>query len=420
MQKHQTLFQWKRDILPALLVIQSAISLKWVAGCALLGLSYFALDFLNAKDIKHSTDFAAYYAAAVIYLQKLGSIYDVDQYKAIQEAIFHQIVSFKKTYLEAPLPFLNPPQAILLFLPFGLMSFPMAYALWMVINATLSVVLAKLYASYFKIQTRLEIGLAFLLIIGNTFWYQAVAQGQLTLVLATALMMLLHAIRSNKPWLAAICLIVLAMKPHFFFLLVLPVFFSLPKRFFYFAFIVGIATGGLCMLLLSPDILQHYVAAIQKVNFVDKGYGADFSGMQNLRKALYYYFGFSLDSSLYISVSVLAATSVILTGIWAYYRPKADSAFFSVLLALTVSINIFLSPWLHVHDLLLMLTPAAILLQFLPLASKKAKLYVAILYILFITFYLGPCWIIFQMMIIVGLIWLTSCHVPFSKGVSQN
>jgi Glycosyltransferase family 87 len=161
---------------------------------AMLAIFVMTMAITSNFQNGNQTDFISFWAAAKLALQgNFAGIYDIEQHRAVQIAVIH---------LDGKMPFPYPPPYILAVLPFGLLSYPMAHAAWVILTASAYVAAArKLVAGSAWLALAFPPAIICGIIGQNSF-------------LAAAIMMLALAHVGPKPFKAGLIFGLLIFKPH--------------------------------------------------------------------------------------------------------------------------------------------------------------------------------------------------------------
>jgi hypothetical protein len=106
---------------------------------AMFAIFVVAMAIATNLNSGNQTDFISFWAAAKLALTgNFAGIYDIEQHRAVQIAAID---------LDGKMPFPYPPSYILAVLPFGLLSYPMAHAAWVLLTGTAYVAAARKVAA---------------------------------------------------------------------------------------------------------------------------------------------------------------------------------------------------------------------------------------------------------------------------------
>jgi hypothetical protein len=206
-----------------------------------------------------ATDFSVFSTAWWLILNGQGAaIYDVSAQTAAQH-----VVMGGAQFEGGLLAFLNPPHAALAGIPFGwlrqISSAPVAFASWTVLNLVLLVLLDR--------WLRITVGAG----TGSTRWivtfalvafypvFEVIKIGQLSILLAVAVLGLYRATLNSRPLAGAAWLLVISVKPQL--MLPLLVFLVIRRSFTllgYFA-LMSIMVGVVTAIVLGPMIWIDYL-----------------------------------------------------------------------------------------------------------------------------------------------------------------
>lgn len=301
--------------------------------CKLLAMLFvFVFTIALARNLiqPYSIDFASYWAAAVLALAgDPASAYNIEVHAAIQNGA---------APVHGGLPFAYPPPFLILLLPFGLLPYAVAAALWAMAT----------FALYFAIAKRLapEAGwmiAAFPAVLMNAILAQ---NGFLTAALLIAGLMLLP----RRPLVAGLVLGCLVFKPHLG--LLLPLAFAAARQ--WRAFVgAALSATGLLLLGLLMFGLESYSAWLAQAPFYAR-IVAD--GLVPWYKMASVYASLRLAGlpseaawTVHIVIALAAAGAV-----WRIWRSDCPMAAKGAALAAATAL---ISPYLYVYDTLILIIP---------------------------------------------------------------
>ena len=290
-----------------------------------------ASEFFWNAQTPTSRDFISFWGAAKLALAgNSAAAYDLETLHALQSSV--------ATFDDGKMPFPYPPAFLLLVLPFGLLGFPAAMALWS----------AATFVVYLSVTRRALPGAGWLPAAFAPVFATA-AIGQNGFVTASIFIGGLCLLRS-RPFAAGLLLGCLAIKPQLGVLLPLALLASTQWR-----AIAGAALSSLGVLLLG---LAVFGAATTEAWFAQMplygeiardglvGWGKLASVYAALRQA-----GLSADFALVIHCVVAIAAAAL---VWSVWRSEASHmAKVAVLAAATMLI----SPYLFIYDGVILAVP---------------------------------------------------------------
>lgn len=192
-------------------VVKVVLVLGFVVALLSASVELSAVDINSPQD----TDFLEYYSA---YRLITGgeNPYDPVRLLAVQQEL--------GANRDTPLMMWNPPWTLILLDPLLRLPLPISAKIWMVLNLTL--VLASVYLVFQSCDRRSRGAAAGLLVTGFSFFpiWNAVALGQVSVVLTFAVCVLLWALTEGRYGYAGLALAILSIKPHLTFLLAVAVF----------------------------------------------------------------------------------------------------------------------------------------------------------------------------------------------------
>jgi alpha-1,2-mannosyltransferase len=314
------------------------------------------------------------------------------------------------------LPFLNPPFAALLLLPFGLMPNDVSFILWDVVQFAILLISLWLLSPLLPGKSRYLLWLgafAFLPV------YQNLLEGQLSAILLLGITLFWRGMRMGAEVWGGAMLAFCLFKPQ---LLPLFIIYLLYKRAW--RAIGGFVAGGIVIYLLSAAISgwawpTSYINALLVSGNI--GYGYEPSTMYNLIGLLD---RLQLNYWLLIIATTLAVVGFLAYGWWhSDHLTKALSirnqeddldmgiGTLELQLAVTTVAAALVSPHLYSHDLTILLFSGAVLLGWAARYGWPGWVFALFLFNLFIppfTFYNGPISGVFVLLMILTFVAMTS------------
>jgi len=327
----------------------------------LLFLAAFLLVFPSVTEriASGDADFAAFYGAAVIVREgNAQSLYDYQVQKSVQQR-----------YLSRPNPlaFYHPPFELLVFVPLTFLAFLSAFRVWAVLNVLLLAATWHLLRDNLK---ELPARQQWLLLWGSSLPVMAtLVQGQDSLLLLFLYVLAWQAFQKRREFLAGCTLALGLFKFH----LVVPFVLVLALR-KQGRVVSGFLAGAALLVLISLWMIgasgvADYAALLLHVNqsgFDQVGaveWGVRSEMMPNARGFL---FSLSQGLSPGIALAGLAIFSLAaLFGVAWVWGPEGDrsTAVSGLRFAATLTATLVVSYHLHLHDLVLLLLPAVLLVQ---------------------------------------------------------
>ncbi len=307
------------------------------------------------------SDFFAYFAAAHLLRTAPSGLYNPTAILAFFHLLRPDITG------DAVVGYLYPPPFALLLLPLGTLPYMAAYALWCALGVLCLLLGARWMEELAQAHGAQEWHSFFkTLALGLPVTFFAFLNGQVSLLLYALLAALLCALTRQRTLMAALALsIMLQIKPHLF--LVLPAYLLGCRqwRLIGFTIVFWLLLAAASVLLLGAQAWPDYLHLLQQIYFQHLQVDADYAHMINLQ-------GLFAGT---IGADALRAPLTILYGLFAAFcllwplmrRTKSvDIGRLSLLMPL----NFLLSPWLHIHDLLILL-PACVPLAGALLARNR-------------------------------------------------
>lgn len=269
-------------------------------------------------------DFSVFWTGARLVEANAEQLYDAQAITAAQSWLTSSTNGLR--------PFAYPPSALLLFHPFGLMSFPVAFLVW----TSLSIAAFAVAARNFATQTALILAFTTPAIV------LSVASGQTSLLIASAIMGAVTLLE-RKPILAGILLGAAAsLKPQAVLLVPLALLIGQHWRAQFAFFITGIVCVSVAMLLWGVELWFDWYRAMSQFSSIVTGLGLNIDGITfaMLAKAA----GWPTWLALSIQLAAIICGCVLV--VWAFRR--SDKLVRVVALA---SGSLLCSPYALIYDL---------------------------------------------------------------------
>ena len=313
-----------------LAVISLAVGVAWIA------LSRGGVD-PGGKPL--GTDFLCFWGAARLVLDGAppGAVYDTARLAAVEAARFPGAGVTAFPY---------PPSFLLICLPLGLLPYLAALAVWLGATGLAYWRVARAWLGEAK-GLALPV-LAFPAVLINAGHGQ---NGFLSAALFGGGALMLR----RRPWLAGLCLGLLAFKPHLGLLIPVALLASRNWRAFAGAALAVVGLAAASVLAFGPDVWRAYPAAFSAMRLnVEQGLIAP-EKLQTLFAALRLW-GAPLVAA-YAAQAALALGAAAAVGAFAWRRPDSPA-----LGPVLIAASLIASPYLFDYDLVLAAVPLAWLL----------------------------------------------------------
>jgi len=304
--------------------------------------------------IGYSTDFLAFYTAGRIVLNGDGSkLFD-----------YRTQLQIERRYTDAPVPYYHAAPEALLFLPFAALNYPTAYLFWAVANLLFFGVCIHVLRSWF-----LRLSLYDLLLLAGAVlipFLAALSLGQDSFLSLTIYALSFKSFDKGEEVKSGSLLGLGLFKPQ----LVLPflVLALARRRFRAAAGFLATAAGFILtsFAVVGVKATLAYPALLLKLNqkSVLASYYVEPHRMPNLRGLAWTLFSDRIDQ---LTFNLGVAVVSLLLILWSATRAKKDAAVdFSLCLLATLLVS-----WhFHLHDLVLLMIPALLLLAETELLSR--------------------------------------------------
>jgi len=335
--------RWRRVLSRAPIAVCAAVLFA-------LCVSYIMLLQSGAVRIQQS-DLLVYYSASHLVLAGHGSaIYSFPTLKAVEASLLHSLLLVRSEAV-----FLYPPFVALALTPLAAVGYSAAYLLWFILNCLLLVGVLVALNRYVQLRRS---GSILLVVAGASFFpvFATLAQGQVSVLLLAVLTASFLALRSQREGWAGALLALALIKPPY----VLPFLLLLLVQGRWRALASFCATAAalavLPMAVLGPSINQNYLHLLRQAAGWHTTTGG-FSPQANQNLAGFFQLLFAAPVATILqwafSAAALAAVAVI-----AHRRRPVDLPFAGATVA-----ALLVNPHVLVHDLSLLLIPAAIAIR---------------------------------------------------------
>jgi hypothetical protein len=267
------------------------------------------------------------------------------------------------------LPFAYPPFFALLFVPLTYVGLLWAYHLWYVVNLCLLLVSVWLLWSRRETDARGDYPLASLLALSFVPVLAAFYNGQSSFVLFFAMTVALLALKVKRDWLAGAALAMGLVKPQLIPLLVIVLLYERVWRTLLAFFVAGVGLLAVSAAVVGIEGLEGYVNVLRAGSAWGGTFGMNPALMSNLRGAVYLlgeilntWTAIRVSSTLLQGITVLLTLVVVLFTLHAW-RDFGSRQFprFELLVMLTLSGALVMSPHLYIQDLTLLIVGALLL-----------------------------------------------------------
>jgi hypothetical protein len=326
----------------------------------LLAIAY-ALPILSSDRLTGS-DFAGFYTGGAIVRDGQGPrLYDLDLQRAYEAQVVGREGDLSRFRF---LPFVYPPHAALVLMPFAYLPPRSAVYVYLALNCLIAAwVLHRLWQLAATWTLPARVLLLTTMLATEVFWY-GLGIGAMTLLVFACLLEYYLALSAGRDTRAAIWLIAATIKPQ---LILLPALIPLVRRRWR---LIGVAAslGLLVAISVSLSLGFHvwldYLRLLSKLSGHGETYGAFTVLMNNLRMILYW----TAPPAAVVPFVYLALLAGVVRICWLWRSDRE----FGLRFALTVLLGLFLAPYLHYQDTLVAILPAALCYDFA--RSKRPKL----------------------------------------------
>lgn len=340
---------------------------------------------LDVKLFLLGTDFRAFYTGGLMVLNGVShDFYTLSTQYNWQQTFAPEMSSQSQLMPFIYLPFVALPMAFLAHLPFGI-----AYIVYMLWNIALLAALCFLSIRILKAaHTKIK---ALLVVMSVTFLpiLIAIILGQLSLILAVALLNAWLTLRSGKSIQCGLWLSLLLVRPH---LIVVPLFvFIMQGRT---RVLVGMTIGSVALFLISLMVvgwtgLQNYIVLLLSAFNWGDAYTRhpqkmhSWGGFINLVFNTNYLSGIPLILWL---VGLVFAIVLLLLAWRKYLNPKKNV--FNLQWATLIVVMLFTSPHVNFHDVSLLIVAGILVTLYLTKQKQDIKWNALLTFLLFLGYFL--------------------------------
>ncbi|HKS76966.1 MAG TPA: glycosyltransferase family 87 protein [Terriglobales bacterium] len=324
----------------------------FLAGMCVLHLLIFWS--LGEKIRQGYSDFSIFYTAgSILHQGSAAQLYD----PALQFRVQKQFAS--QVYIrQGALPYNHPPFEALLFAPLARVSYPVAFAIWNLLNLAILAILPILLRLHVPLMQPVPIFLFWIAELGFFPVFIALLQGQDSILLLLLFVLAFIALKQNQQLAAGIWLGLGLFRFHLVLPLVLILLLRKKGR-----VILGFAVTALALGLLSVAIVGwsaalHYPHYVWNVENSTGSAATLVSTMPNLRGFVHMLLPWT--PRVEVGVSIISAILLL----WASSQwDDSSSQRFEWSFSLSLVTTILVSYHVLVHDLSLLLLPVALLVS---------------------------------------------------------
>lgn len=317
-----------------------------------------------------STDFRAFYTGGLMIINRVGS----DFYTLSTQYNWQHSFVPELSHQSQLMPFVYPPFVAIPIALIARFPFEAAYIVYMLWNIAL---LATLYFLSMKIlkyaETKIKVIIAVMTIAFLPILV-AVMQGQLSLLLAIALLNAWFSLRMGNKIHSGLWLSLLLVRPH---LIVVPLFVFILKR--QIRVLVGLTIGSATLFLISLLLvgwtgLQSYINLLVSAFNWGDAYTRHPQKMHSWNGFLSFVFNTDHLTGISLILWLLGIIFAIGLLLWAWkkhLRPQTDR--FGLQWAMLVLVMLFTSPHVNFHDLSVLIVPGILVILYITKRKQDVK-----------------------------------------------
>lgn len=330
------------------------------------------------------TDFRAFYTGGRMLSQTVTS----DFYNLSTQYSYQRVFTPKLTNQKQLMPFIYPPFVALFFRPLAVYPFEIAYRIWIVLQIALLILVFKLtLKSLKKITYPFKFLLVAMILLFPPLW-NALLQGQLSVIIIFSLVTSWLSLKSGKNVLGGLCLSLLLVRPH---LLIVPTMILLLNR--RWLSLSGLALSSSVLLVFSVLLVGlQGLAAYGHLLTSAVNWGDAYTVHPKLEPTWRGFLQTLFNSNYMRDIQILwilgilcALGLLVLTWSQTY---KASSSRFDLCWALMVIVMIFTSLHTNYHDLSLLVVSNTLIIRYLG-TKKKYDTQDKLLFVLLLSEYIA-------------------------------
>jgi len=294
----------------------------------------------NATDLTPYPDFMTHWAAAKVALNGLGAeIYNHADFIAVARSLIPNFL---------PLPQIHPPTYLAILSPFTFLNVDIGMLLWTILTVF-----------FFALTLHLKITnqTAWLIAMSSPILIWTITWGQIGCFLA-AIFGLFALYIDRRPWFAALCVALLAVKPNL--AILFPFVFLIDKRWYLFGLttIFLLAFCSLSVFLFGVETWKaFFIQGIAEQQEVLKIYSVWGWEHQQSLYGFIRFCGLSHQAALSIHIAFAIPVVILALSVW-------KSRLCSQLKVATLAVSsVAITPYCHVHDLAFLVMASTILWQ---------------------------------------------------------
>jgi hypothetical protein len=367
--------------------------------------SFLWVRMINSQAERTGTDFIGFYTAGrIVQIYGSQSIYIPE----IQQKIEESVVGFKlvpgQILLFNHLPYLVPLLSLVVSQNFIPSFIRWTFIILIFYLLDIGLLFSTINNSGLKKQESVVLAIGTFLFFP---FFVSLMNGQDTVFLLLGAVILVNGLNSNKPLFAGLGLSLMTIRPQLAIIIALPFLFYNRKVFYW--FLIGSISLGIFILAFLGLEGLHHLIEILLTSSQGGWYGLHPEDMPTLTGLLHRNF-LNLQSNIILIIGLAGylISLVSLSLIWF----KSNMGLISKI-GTTFLVSIFFVPYLHYHDLTLLLVPLVCIMQ-LYLPEKKGIIIHSPLYISFLLIF-GYFWppIKFPTVFITMVVMLILLLIPY-------
>ena len=313
----------------------------------------------TVKEYARMNDFVVYYGASLIAASNPEKLYD----PKLNEETQYGLTNKHKDDL-SPIHYLYPPYTLLFFAPLHYFPYVTAFYLWQAAMGICSLLVLAMFYYAGICKNFKSLLFASFLMASSLPYMSGVAEGQTVMLMLAGLLGCQLLCRYKYFALAGFLLVITAFKPQ---LVIAPTLYLLiiyGASLWRSAIASGLAIMGICTSIFGIYIWSDFLHAITSAGNDATFIKLVLTKMCNLRMVLLWIFGPENFSAVNMASLLMLGVGVIISG-WLGLRARNQSQEVQELgFALVIAISLFLSPWLHIHTMILLAIPIGYLLKY--------------------------------------------------------
>lgn len=270
----------------------------------------------------------------------------------------------------------HPPFQIIAYIPLIIMPLKWAYRTWIIINLGIIFISLKTFGSFFRPTSKKEQLIMWLACLSFFPTMATLLQGQDSAVSLLIFTLVFFYIKSGKEGKAGAMLALGLFKPQLVGLTAIVLLFKGRWKALSCFCLVALVLISLSLLMVGWQGGIDYLKLIMKLTTSENQYGIFPAKMYNLKGFFYLIFGSYQNGFLIPFLGITTIGFIILLFLIWKKKWEPSGYLFDLKFSLLIIITSLISPHLFIHDLILLIIPGILMVNYLNQEHSKIKGYI--------------------------------------------